>query len=364
MIYDIVDLIKIPGVTGVMPALMDASLFESLKAEGLAFSSQGDAMPINVSVTLGSSTPLSISWPDIPDVSAASLLAQNDMILKQSAYLTSLGATLISKNNRLPQQSGIVDFILEEFGEHVLESLTGGDDTTSWSPVIGQIRDFVVSTAGEAIEFLKSSYLDGNNICQAMVAENTAMLSWPASGSLTTDDFDRRNSLITQHNEHIRMLVMQSSISETDVSKLGEEIQGTWRDWMGNLDTIFEDMQEWIDTTSEEFGIDLTASTGEDETDTQPFALPVPIDPGLPTKPPSTHPLVIFIYYLLKYGKLILKVWEIIKKVREKKGETDMSKIVEALQDLQFNEVEFKIPNSNMKVNFFGKTIRYGGDTT
>jgi hypothetical protein len=300
------DYIKIRGLDSERLDDIDPGAYECFQGIGGTAGSQ-------------SSTPVYISISKTPEaIAEGSWSAQDAIIASQSEYLSSVASTFSAKQARLPKQEGIVDFILEQFGEHVLETLVGTLVSYLWNPIAGNIAEFIVSVAGEAVEFLKVFYNEGRDLCNAMVDENNSMLSWENS----SENYDRRAHILTMHNEQIQSLLMQANLSEETVARPGEEINGSWKDWMGDMDDVLGEMQTWIDDTSEGFRAFLGDENEEEPTEA--YELPVPIDPGLPEKPPSKHPLVIFIYYLLKYGHLIIKIIELINRIRKRNEKTDM----------------------------------------
>ena len=384
--YDILDLIKIPGVVGTKPAGMDDALFESLHASrlALALDDEENGLRITLGGVDGQPIPVEIkaSTDDVALAPASSWEAQTALIGKQTDVLTNLSDSLSVKLRKLPPQGGIVDFLLQEYKDHLDESLRDGLVSYLYNPIAGSIAEFLVCVAGEAVEYLKGYYQTGIDTCALMIAENQAMSNWPGVKDQqvitdqgdeelvkvhTGDQFDRRDLILSRHEQAIRDLLDIVNEQEETISQPGEVLNSTWKEWLKDMEANLDTMQEWLTDTETEFDdfVEQQEQAQQDTTTPPPepatFELPVPIEPGLPPAPPSAHPIVVFIYYLLKYGRLIYKIIELINKIRGKNNDAQNEKFLQALQDLQFNEVEFKIPNSNMKVNLFGRSIRYGG---
>jgi hypothetical protein len=143
------------------------------------------------------------------DIAEALWTAQSKLIERQSQYLASVSKELQTKWEDIPgklKDRTIKETLIEEFlkwlGKKIADYFLG--------PVAGEIAELGIALVATAIRLLKALYNEGQAFCDAMQAENTALLDLEQS----RENYELRSRILTQHDIAIHNLL--SDISETE----------------------------------------------------------------------------------------------------------------------------------------------------
>lgn len=329
-----------------------------------------DPITVNVSTSGGGALEV-VTGGAIDDALWA---AQTAIITGESAYLTQLNAEWIAVKDNL--DSGVWRTIWTTISETFEEVLSLGVFTLlakygivlsgGAAAVVGVLVSLAAGYGLGKLEEVFAEWLDkGNALLVAMKAENTAMLAAEQTGQ----NYQHRNDVISRHERMIARLLdeldQMRQGAETMLYTSGggstttEEEEDGWDTVITGMVNSIENLDEWVE-----------------EMETQDDAnLPVPSAPGLPTIPTDPRKVL-----AIKIGFLLAKyLFKLITEILRKQRETDtnltdltiaMKAMVEKMNEVNANleaigeiDAELRLPNSNARINIFGRTVRYGGQT-
>jgi len=135
------------------------------------------------------------------DIGEALWKAQNTMLKRQNDYLDKLSKELATKWEDVPDK--LTDrTVKESMIETLLKWLAGKVAEHFWGELGKDIAELSVTLIAGAIRVLRALYSEGEALCKAMIAENTALLSLEQS----RENFELRSMFVTQHDRSIQNL--------------------------------------------------------------------------------------------------------------------------------------------------------------
>lgn len=135
--------------------------------------------------------------------------AQDNLLKRQSAYIGEIKKELATKWEDLPsklKERSVKEAAVEEF----VKWLAGVAATYFIGPVAGELAKAGVTLLAVAMRLLKALYTEGEALCDALVKENDALLTFERS----LENYQIRSTFITQHDHTLHNLMMKIADAE------------------------------------------------------------------------------------------------------------------------------------------------------
>lgn len=138
--------------------------------------------------------------------------AQNTFLNRQADYLESLANELAAKWEDVPaklKDRTVKETMIEKF----LQWLAGNVAEYFWGEVAGDLAELGIALIAAAIRLLRALYSEGEALCKAMKAENSALHSL----EMSRENYALRSTIISQHDRTVQNLLTKIDDAEKQV---------------------------------------------------------------------------------------------------------------------------------------------------
>lgn len=257
---------------------------------------------------------------------------QDEVIIQQIAYLEDIGRFFQQKHDHLPQQSNWLQEALKSIAGYFASRAVIAATAEYLGPFAEVAGEVAACGVAYAIDALSKTTTKGILLCDAMMAENNALLALAASRK----NYELRSMIISQHDRTVSNLLAHVAVLESRIENQSFGNDEEWQDWIDAMGDMTEDLDGWLND-----GVDAELSLLDANPDND---LPVPIIPKLPEIPFPSLPSrrndlpAIIMGQLVKVGGRAFLTY--LKRSMEQKSFLRQGDAVQALKDLKYNDEE------------------------